>query len=168
MPGRNLDNLFPGNEDSDHNILTGNEASADGGWECGGIFLKHSNDNSISSNTVKGSGWEGFGIHLDSANNNDIKDNNACCSTRGIYLLSSFNNTIEHKIARDIRLGVFLELGRYNIIKNNAANIQIIDSGPNTVADNAGWVYDGNVWTVSQQRRRIPAANKRGVRVAAA
>ena len=131
--------------DSDHNNIADNKASSDGALDSRGIILKHSDANSISSNTVRGSGWEGFGIYLDSARNNNIKDNNACCSKWGIYLFESFNNTIEHNIAEGIRLGVFLDLGRYNIVKNNTANIQLIDTWQkeNTVAGNTGWVYKG-------------------------
>jgi parallel beta-helix repeat protein len=54
-----------------------------------------------------------------------------------------FNNAIENNIAEDIRLGVFLYSGRDNVIKNNTANIQLVDSDRNTVAGNTGWIFYG-------------------------
>jgi nitrous oxidase accessory protein len=129
--------------DSDYNNLTGNNAGADGWFECKGILLKYSNANSISGNTVWGDGWEGCGIYLDSASNNYLKSNNAHRGKWGMYLAHSHENTIERNIAKGIKYCVFLVFSRDNIIENNTGNIQLIDSGRNTVAGNTGWVYYG-------------------------
>jgi parallel beta-helix repeat protein len=131
---------------SNHNIITGNNASFNGlggeGWY--GIYLSNSDDNLITNNVAYGNG--AYGINLfPSCSNNTIRGNVLQGNMYGLYMFTNCaKNIIEfNDMSRNTNSGLDLRFNcTDNLILNNSmvdnvvAGLSLLESGQNTIEGN--------------------------------
>ena len=132
---------------SSRNNISNNTAYSRGQLNCNGIFLRWSNDNTISANKVCGIGWEGSGVTLLFSKENKLVKNEASNSSSGIYLGDSGKNKVEDNIVQhnsdhDIYIDFFCP---DNSIKHNTASLYIVEPRWSHIEDNIGSVTEFNV-----------------------
>ena len=101
---------------ADYCDISNNLCSETGGGN--GIWLRNSNNNSISNNVCSKSG--GYGIYLDYSNSTSIFNNTCSKSRNAIRLRHSNSNTISNNICSSNTLGICLiRRSNNNTISNN-------------------------------------------------
>jgi parallel beta-helix repeat protein len=114
-----------------------------------GITLVNSSNSTIENNIVSNNG---FSIYLNSSFNNIIKDNNILNNRFGIYLAYySFNNTIEHNVAKSNYWDGFAlytssdhNTIEDNIASNNTYGIRVSESDNNIIKNNTACENEGS------------------------
>ena len=128
---------------SHNNRVEHDIAEGKGQLNCNGIFLRHSNGNYITSNKVSSTGTCGSGLSLIYSDENLLDENDAVQSTNGLYIYSSSNNTIEDNIAKHNDDDIYIDFySPHNSIKNNTANLYIVEPRWSHVENNHGKVRE--------------------------
>jgi len=128
---------------SHSNRIEHNTAEGKGQLNCNGIFLRHSDDNYITSNKVSSTGSYGSGLSLAYSDENRLVGNSAVYNTNGVYIYSSDNNTIDDNIAEHNDDDIYIDFySPHNSIKNNTANLYIVEPRWNHVENNHGKVRE--------------------------
>ena len=124
-------------EDSDNNIITGNNAS---GGVYTGIFLRYSSNNTVTNNNASNSAVDD-GIFLVDSNDNTIAGNTASNNKKdGVHLEDSVNNTITgNTVTSNKEYGICLDFSSNNLIYNNYFN------NTNNARDDGN-----NIWNITK------------------
>ncbi|NIA09509.1 MAG: hypothetical protein GWP10_07230 [Nitrospiraceae bacterium] len=131
---------------SNNNTITGNQINLNGHY--GGIYLVYSNNNTINGNQVSNNY---NGIYLTNSNNNTITGNQASSNNDGIYFSGSNNNTVTGNQTNLNNIGIHLDsVSNNNTITGNQSNsnnnygINLFNSNNNTVTGNQTNLNSGN------------------------
>jgi len=130
--------------DIDSKMVCGHAEIKNCSFEGGRIFLRKSNNNVITGNTVANNAH--YHIHLSSSHNNVITGNtvanNAHYGNYGIHLSSSHNNDLTNNTASNNTDGISLRKSNNNSLMDNTASnntvcgISLFSSCNNTLTDN--------------------------------